>query len=1180
MYPARFVEAGCVKCHHQLTDLIRKGSQGEAPKLLKGWELVRENGCFGCHEIASMKSGREVGPDLRLEPAVPLELLPAEQQARLLADTASPPGTMRKVGPSLMRITEKTNEKWARRWIDSPRGFRPNTKMPHFYNLSTNNAEALKGTGQEAFPAAEIHSIVYYLFTESDRFLSPRKDDTPIHPETFRKVLGEQQQALVNKLHGGQELTLREKLNLDEASRRLGDLALLAVPANARQINEELSRQKQLQDSLYDLVNNYFVPLNARSKHLEQAIQVTDPDKQEDLKAELNDIKQKLPPIGAGIESTFKALSEVNASLAEASTPVPVAKQILGEDGNPIAPSELQKAEAAPNDPALGRKLFTEKGCLACHSHEGTTKKEGGLPGVSSEATFGPNLSRLAAKINPEKGDKRRWIVQWLLNPNVHSSRTRMPIVHLTLPEAVLIGDWLLGQKNEETTEWEKGPDVPAPDFDTLVQLARLYLTKAPGMTQRDLERVLQKKEGSDNQLTGFAVDGTEFDLRDWPVDADERVLKGPVGADQLKWYIGKKSIGRMGCYGCHNIFGFEFAKPIGTTLNDWGRKDPERLAFEDIIAYVKGHNNIVDRREDPQDKSKPAADWVTKDGKEPYEAFFFDALEHHQREGFLNQKLAEPRSFDYGRIRAWDDRLRMPQFKFSRSLTQPEGSPEAEMLEAVAREQLMTFVLGLVAEPIPLAYLNQPTGDRMAEVRGRQIIEKYNCAGCHQVRSGVYDYKVTDEAIEALDKVFKRSESALKEDFVNYHEFLVDNAWGPLPRSTPSRLEIRGVPGFKVKEEDEEDDSKKPIPVRLTEALRYTAKSGDPRDLLGGTAVSLLPGNITRQSSPFGGTFADLLIDYLVQQDPNHSKPPSEDDVSKARGKLPPPLEREGAKVQPGWLFNFLRNPSPIRPVTVLRMPKFNMSEEEAMSLASYFAAVDRQENPGIGLTAPFLTVPQRDESYWREMTHLYVERLKKANKLDERVKELKPIWKAQAEEQLAAVKRNLDTAAKVLASAKTDDEKKRAGQTKDDLQKQVNALDEQIKKDDFQDLRRTWEERDAYATDGYRMLTNPASFCLQCHQVGRVPPAEAKGPPLQLALDRLRPEWTARWLGNPNRLLSYAPTMPQNYPNGSNNSPEFFEGTALQKVTALRDVLMDLSRVSDLPENRNNQRTAPRGQ
>ena len=35
-------------------------------------------------------------------------------------------------------------------------------------------------------------------------------------------------------------------------------------------------------------------------------------------------------------------------------------------------------------------------------------------------------------------------------------------------------------------------------------------------------------------------------------------------------------------------------AKPIGVGLNDWGKKDGDRLAFEDAEAFAKKHFNIV----------------------------------------------------------------------------------------------------------------------------------------------------------------------------------------------------------------------------------------------------------------------------------------------------------------------------------------------------------------------------------------------------------------------------------------------------------------------------------------------------------------------------------------------------------------------------------------------------------
>src|SRR5262249_12115685 len=148
----------------------RDGKPVEAPgtKVKLGYDLVRENGCFGCHEIAGIKNGRWVGPDLRLEMSPPLESLTPEEQAKVTADPLNPPGTMR-------RIAEKTNGQWVRRWLESPRGFRPDTKMPHFYNLSTNHPDVLPDS-QKKFPAAEIHGIAYYLFRESKDYVDDKSE--------------------------------------------------------------------------------------------------------------------------------------------------------------------------------------------------------------------------------------------------------------------------------------------------------------------------------------------------------------------------------------------------------------------------------------------------------------------------------------------------------------------------------------------------------------------------------------------------------------------------------------------------------------------------------------------------------------------------------------------------------------------------------------------------------------------------------------------------------------------------------------------------------------------------------------------------------------------------------------------------------------------------------------------
>ncbi len=57
--------------------------------------------------------------------------------------------------------------------------------------------------------------------------------------------------------------------------------------------------------------------------------------------------------------------------------------------------------------------------------------------------------------------------------------------------------------------------------------------------------------------------------------------------------------------------------------------------------------------------------------------------------------------------------------------------------------------------------------------------------------------------------------------------------------------------------------------------------------------------------------------------------------------GTLAPDLSYEGSRAQRQWLISFLKNPQTIRPTLVLRMPQFNMTEQEAATVADYMGMV-----------------------------------------------------------------------------------------------------------------------------------------------------------------------------------------------------------------------------------------------
>jgi cytochrome c2 len=64
--------------------------------------------------------------------------------------------------------------------------------------------------------------------------------------------------------------------------------------------------------------------------------------------------------------------------------------------------------------------------------------------------------------------------------------------------------------------------------------------------------------------------------------------------------------------------------------------------------------------------------------------------------------------------------------------------------------------------------------------------------------------------------------------------------------------------------------------------------------------------------------------------------------------------LTGEGAKVQPAWLFGFLKGPFPLRPWLSIRMPTFHFSDADATDVVHYFAASSSKSFPYLTAEAP----------------------------------------------------------------------------------------------------------------------------------------------------------------------------------------------------------------------------------
>lgn len=131
------------------------------------------------------------------------------------------------------------------------------------------------------------------------------------------------------------------------------------------------------------------------------------------------------------------------------------------------------------------------------------------------------------------------------------------------------------------------------------------------------------------------------------------------------------------------------------------------------------------------------------------------------------------------------------------------------------------------------------------------------------------------------------------------------------------------------------------------------------------------------------------------------------------------------------------------------------------------------------------------------------------------------------------------------------------------------------QLGANNFPAQKKQWEEREAYVADAWKLVTYPGNLCLTCHQIGPALPTEYRAPNLQEAWQRLRPEWTGRWIAYPQRLMPYSALMqPQFKPSEAKKHAEenkVFVGTPGEQIRASRDLLMMFPMIQDWPVIKN---------
>jgi cytochrome c2 len=361
-----------------------------------------------------------------------------------------------------------------------------------------------------------------------------------------------------------------------------------------------------------------------------------------------------------------------------------------------------------------GRKLLSEMACYGCHP----------IDNYNDYRKPGPRLTSIKEKTSAG------FVVQWIKYPRALRPRTRMPNFW---PDAVdaegkpRSGTPELEQREHEATAiaaylWsnsEEGTLPTAPKGDLTrgealfesVGCRGCHVIEAPGQPGAGARHIeasaardyapnlsdvgskvnerwlyawlknptaywsqtrmpnlrLSDQEAAD--LTAFLMTKTEGHTYAAPVEFDPKNSTALNGLAQE----GKTLITKYGCFGCHDIKGFEEAQRIGADLSDFGRKKVDLLDFGDAIVNPRKQT------------------WYN----------------------WLDLKLRHPRSYKYQVVDA-----RMPQFDFT-----------DEEVNA-----LMVFLRSESQEEIPSEYLAGRDDRRKAINQGEKTIEQLGCRNCHPI--------------------------------------------------------------------------------------------------------------------------------------------------------------------------------------------------------------------------------------------------------------------------------------------------------------------------------------------------------------------------------------------------------------------------------------------------------------
>lgn len=329
-----------------------------------------------------------------------------------------------------------------------------------------------------------------------------------------------------------------------------------------------------------------------------------------------------------------------------------------------------------------GWRLFREYNCTGCHK----------LKNYERPVRIGPALSLISKKAS------REWLIGWLKNPKDYLPNAKMPVFKLSDEKIGYIASYLsnlsgeadMGKAGVEINLNEKKEQLKGEKLVSSLGCLGCHMINKKGsgfapdisfagdkVKPEWLFYFLKKPRSYDAKTTMPELNMSDGEIRSIAAylfslkkNKKSRFELREPGPPHDDVEKGRKIAREIGCLGCHEIEKF----PLGydaPALDGIGDKRVDEMFFGNIT-----------------DTEKTLINW-------------------------LLVKVIDPGRFATDKVIT-----RMPYYNFDRNQS----------------EALVTFLLSVRNHSLPVSYTKILINSDSAEIRGKSVIERYNCLGCHRI--------------------------------------------------------------------------------------------------------------------------------------------------------------------------------------------------------------------------------------------------------------------------------------------------------------------------------------------------------------------------------------------------------------------------------------------------------------